>query len=71
MSSTTQGHHLYKLCSTRIPDATYHVSRRSTQLLRTGSHLKALTIYGHGSHLDHVNWTKYVSFLAPLPGGCT
>ena len=24
---------------------------------------KVFTIYGHGSHLGHVTWTKYTNFL--------
>ena len=24
---------------------------------------KIFTIYGHGGHLDHVTWTKYINFL--------
>ena len=25
-----------------------------------------LPLYGYGGHLDHVIWTKYINFLAPI-----
>ena len=31
--------------------------------------LRSFTIYGHGSHLSHVTWTKYKHLFPPLPGG--
>ena len=27
---------------------------------------KVFTIYGIGSHLGHVSWTKYIKFLSPF-----
>ena len=30
---------------------------------------KVFTIYGHGSHLGHMTWTRYLYFPL-LPGGC-
>ena len=26
-----------------------------------------LTLYGHGGHLCHVNWTIYINFRSPFP----
>ena len=28
---------------------------------------KVFTIYGHGGHLSHVTWTKYINFHSPFP----
>ena len=27
---------------------------------------KVFTIHGHGGHLGHVTWTKYIKFLFPF-----
>ena len=31
---------------------------------------KVFTISGHGCHLGHVTWTKYINFLSLLLDGC-
>ena len=28
---------------------------------------KVFTIYWHGGHLGHVNWTIYINFCSPFP----
>ena len=48
-----------------MQDATYQVSRQSAQWFWRRFY-NVFTIYGHGSHLDNVTWTKYINFLSPF-----
>ena len=63
-SRSTQGHPLYNFCSARDTNATFHISRQSAECLWTERFLNVFTIYGHGSPLGHVTWTKYMKCLS-------
>ena len=62
---STHGHHLYKLKITNSPDITYQVSRQLAQSFWR-RRFKLFIIYGHGGHLGHMTWTKYINFLSPI-----
>ena len=49
------------------PPKCYIPSFKATGLVVLGQiFFKVLTIYGHGEHLRHVSWTKYINFLFPF-----
>ena len=55
---------LYKISSTTVPDANYQVSRQLAQWFWRRRFFKVFAIYGHGGHLGHVTWTKYINFVS-------
>ena len=61
-SRSTQGHHLYKLCRARVPNAQcWMPSFKIIGLLVLEKKIfKGFTIYGHGSHLGHVTKTYFI-----------
>ena len=65
-SRSTQGHHLNKLGSTRVPDAAYKFSRSSAFWFQRRRIFHVFTIYGNGGHLGHVPWTIWTN-LFPHP----
>ena len=63
----TQGHDLYKLCSTTDPDATYQVLKQLAQWFWRRRYFKVLSIFEHGGNIGHVTGTIYTNFCPPLP----
>ena len=66
-SRSTQGHHLNKRGSTRVPNAAYKRSRSSAFWFQSRRIFHVFTIYGHGGHLGHVTWTIWTNFRSPIP----
>ena len=46
--------------------ATDQVSRQLAQWFWRRRFFKVFPVYGHGCHLGHVTWMKYINFLAPF-----
>ena len=62
LSRSIQGHHLNEFGITSVPNAVYQISSTSASSFQRWRILKVFTLYGNGSHLDHVTrniWTKF------------